>query len=128
MKKKTVKEVKMQKLLVCSCKSHDFAQSQKKFTLSHDRETVTFRNSEYSALEQVLGKATPPLVLSREHLSALPRPCMQLLLTLVFLYIALFFTALFCAAFNWIVSMYFTVLHCTILVLYCTLQYCTRLH
>ena len=46
MKKKTVKEVKMHKLLVCSCKSHDFAQSQKKFTLSHDRETVTFRNSE----------------------------------------------------------------------------------
>ena len=45
MKKKTVKEVKMQKNLVCAGKSKDFAQSQKKFARSHDRETVTFRNS-----------------------------------------------------------------------------------
>ena len=44
MKKKTVKEIKMHKLLVCACKSQDFAQSQKKFVRSHDRETVTFRN------------------------------------------------------------------------------------
>ena len=46
MKKKTVKEVKMHKLLVCACESQDFAQSQKKFARSHDRETVTFRNSD----------------------------------------------------------------------------------
>ena len=46
MKKKTIKEVKMHKLLVCACKSQDFAQSQKKIAQSHDRETVTFRNSE----------------------------------------------------------------------------------
>ena len=45
MKKKTVQEVKMHKFLVCACKSQDFAQSQKKFARSHDRETVTFRNS-----------------------------------------------------------------------------------
>ena len=45
MKKKSVKENKMDKLLVCACKSQDFAQSQKKFARSHDRETVTFRNS-----------------------------------------------------------------------------------
>ena len=47
MKKKTVKEVKMHKFLVCACKSQDFAQSQKFFAQSHDRETVTFRNSAF---------------------------------------------------------------------------------
>ena len=41
----TVKEVKMHKLLVCACKFQDFAQSQNIFARSHDRETVTFRNS-----------------------------------------------------------------------------------
>ena len=46
MKKKTVKEVKMHKFLVFACKSQDFAQIQKKFARSHDRMTVTFRNSE----------------------------------------------------------------------------------
>ena len=45
MKKKHVKEVKMHHLLVCSCKSQEFAQSQKKFARSHDHEIVTFRNS-----------------------------------------------------------------------------------
>ena len=42
---KTVKEVKMHIFLVCGCKSQDFAQSQQHFARSHDRETVTFRNS-----------------------------------------------------------------------------------
>ena len=45
MKNKTVKEVKLHKFLVCACKSQDFAQSQRIFARSHDRETVTFRNS-----------------------------------------------------------------------------------
>ena len=44
-KTKSLKEVKMHKLLVCACKSQDFAQSQKKIALLHVRETVTFRNS-----------------------------------------------------------------------------------
>ena len=35
----------MHKFLVCACKSHGFAQSQEIFARSHDRETVTFRNS-----------------------------------------------------------------------------------
>ena len=35
----------MHKFLVCAYKSQDVAQSQKKFALSHDRETMTFRNS-----------------------------------------------------------------------------------
>ena len=45
MKKKTVKEVKMHEFLVCAFKYQDFAQSQKIFAQSHDRTTVTFRNS-----------------------------------------------------------------------------------
>ena len=45
MKKKTVKVVKMPKIFVCASKSQDMAQSQKNFARSHDRETVTFRNS-----------------------------------------------------------------------------------
>ena len=36
----------MHNLLVCAYKSQDFAQSQNKFARSHDRETVTFRNSD----------------------------------------------------------------------------------
>ena len=36
----------MHTFVVCACKSQDFAQSQKNFARSHDRETVTFRNSE----------------------------------------------------------------------------------
>ena len=41
---KTVKEVKMHKLLVCACNSQDFEQGQKKFARSHDHVTVTFEN------------------------------------------------------------------------------------
>ena len=41
---KTAKEFKMHTFLVCACKSQDFAQCQKFFARSHDRETVTFRN------------------------------------------------------------------------------------
>ena len=33
----------MHKFVVCAYKSQDFAQSQKFFTLSHNREIVTFR-------------------------------------------------------------------------------------
>ena len=44
-KKKTVKGVKMHNCLVFACKSQDFAQSQKFCARSHDRETVSFRNS-----------------------------------------------------------------------------------
>ena len=42
---KTAKEIKRNKFSVCARKSQDFAQSQKYFVRSHDRETVTFRNS-----------------------------------------------------------------------------------
>ena len=45
MKKKTVKEVKINKFLVFVCKSQDFAQILKNFARSHDCMTVTFRNS-----------------------------------------------------------------------------------
>ena len=34
--------------LVCAYQSQNFAQSQENFARSHDRETVTFRNSAYS--------------------------------------------------------------------------------
>ena len=47
---KTVKEFKMHIFLVCAQKSRDFAQSQKFFARSHDRETVTFRNSGCNSL------------------------------------------------------------------------------
>ena len=43
---KNIKEVKRHKFLVCACKFQDFAQSQKNFARSHDRETVTFRKSD----------------------------------------------------------------------------------
>ena len=42
---KTVKDVKMHNFLVCASKPQDYAQSQKFLALSHDRETVTFKNS-----------------------------------------------------------------------------------
>ena len=48
---KIVKEVKMHNFLVRACKSQDFAQSQQSFARSHDRETVTFRNSEETMTE-----------------------------------------------------------------------------
>ena len=47
---KTVKTRLKLKNLVYACKSQDFAQSQKIFARSHDRETVTFRNSASSIL------------------------------------------------------------------------------
>ena len=50
MKKKTVKEVKMHNFVVRTCKSQGFAQSQKLFARSHDRETVTFRNSAFGSI------------------------------------------------------------------------------
>ena len=57
---KTVKEVKLHKFLVCAYKSQDFVQSQKNFARSHDRETVTFRNSgpHTCVLHVVLGSQT----------------------------------------------------------------------
>ena len=51
MKKNYVKEVEMNKSVVSAYKSQDFAQSQKFFAWSHNRETVTFRNSGYRATE-----------------------------------------------------------------------------
>ena len=36
----------MHKFLVCAYDSQDLAQTPEKFALSHDRETVTFRNSD----------------------------------------------------------------------------------
>ena len=39
----------MHKFLICAYKSQNFAQSQKIFMRSSDRETVTFRNSEGQA-------------------------------------------------------------------------------
>ena len=62
------------------------------------RECNIRRAPQCSALEQVLGKATPPLVLSRKHLSALP--CSQ----------TLHATALNCG-----VLKYWTVLNCNVL-------------
>ena len=53
-KKKKLKEVKMHKLLVCACKSQNFAQSQKKFAQLHNRETVAFINSESLILLSLL--------------------------------------------------------------------------
>ena len=51
---KSCKEVILHKFLVCACKSHksqDFAQSQKIFARSHDRETVIFKNSVMNTLD-----------------------------------------------------------------------------
>ena len=42
---KMVKEVKMNKFLFSAFKSQDFVQSQENFAQSHDRVTMTFRNS-----------------------------------------------------------------------------------
>ena len=44
---KNVKEVKRHNFVVNSCKSQDFAQSQKYFARLHDHGTVTFRNSDF---------------------------------------------------------------------------------
>ena len=42
----------MHKFFVCASKSQDFAQSLKIFARSHDRETVTFRNSGMNELQK----------------------------------------------------------------------------
>ena len=52
---KMAKQVKMQKFLVSAYKSQDFAQSQENFARSHDRVTVTVRNS-----AQLYHKLFPP--------------------------------------------------------------------
>ena len=48
------KQVKIHKFLVCAYKSWNFAQSQENFARSHDRVTVTFRNSDYWPLQMWL--------------------------------------------------------------------------
>ena len=52
MLRKTVKKVKIHIFFVCTYKSEDCAQIQKKIARLHDCVTVTFRNSE-SAQQQV---------------------------------------------------------------------------
>ena len=54
MKKKTVKDVEMHNFSVCAYKSQDFAQSEKNFAPSHDRETVTFRNSDFQLKKKTI--------------------------------------------------------------------------
>ena len=51
---KNVKEVKMHKLLVCTCNSQDFAQNQTNFARSHDNETVTFQNSTVHIFKKII--------------------------------------------------------------------------
>ena len=50
-----VKDVKMHKFSVCAYKSQDIAQSEKNFALSHNRETVTFRNSDFQLKKTSIG-------------------------------------------------------------------------
>ena len=59
---KTLNDVKMHKFLVCKYKSQDFGQIQENFARSHDRETVTFRNSGYTLVSTCLDCA-----LTRTH-------------------------------------------------------------
>ena len=75
MKNKTLKQVKMHNLLVCACKFQDFAQSLKKIAQSHDRETVTFRNSVYIVMGQIqiFGQTGPETNLN--HLYRSVRNC-----------------------------------------------------
>ena len=42
---KTLKDGKMHNFVACACKFQDFVQSQKNCARSHDRTTVTLRNS-----------------------------------------------------------------------------------
>ena len=46
MEKKLKKVVKMHKFLGCAYNFQDLAQTQENFARSHDRDTVTFRNSD----------------------------------------------------------------------------------
>ena len=55
---KNYNEVKMHKFLVCAYKSQDFAQSQKFFARSHDRETVNFRNSGWGLIDLPWNRAS----------------------------------------------------------------------
>ena len=50
--RRTAKAVKIHNFFVCTYKSQDFAQRQKMFAWSQDRETVTFRNSGLEDSEQ----------------------------------------------------------------------------
>ena len=54
----------MHQFLVCAYKSQDFAQSQKNCARSHDRETVTFRNSDTAPFpppDTAITEPCPPL-------------------------------------------------------------------
>ena len=44
-RKKQTKNVKLQRIFVCTYNSQGFAQTPETFERLHDRETVTFRNS-----------------------------------------------------------------------------------
>ena len=46
----------MHTCLVCAYNSQDFAQTQENVARSHDRETVTFRNSEHNARHLLYSK------------------------------------------------------------------------
>ena len=60
----------MYNFLVCAYKSQDFAQSQENFAQSHDRETMTFRNSGPRCTKTSRpGPSPPPLKCTRGHLS-----------------------------------------------------------
>ena len=49
----------MDKYLVCPYNSQEFAQTQENFARSHDRETVTFRNSGMVAFSQPVSNTVP---------------------------------------------------------------------
>ena len=51
--RKHYKQVQLHKCLVCTYKSQDFAQSQKFFARSHNRGTMTFRNSRPRPIQYV---------------------------------------------------------------------------
>ena len=56
----------MHKFSVCSCKSQDFAQSQKILALSNDRVTATFRNSALH-LVKTKSKTKQQMISQRDH-------------------------------------------------------------
>ena len=68
-RKKTIKGVKIHIFLVCAWKSQDFAQSQKNFVQSHDRETMTFRNSSPSTLHRLVSPLCKKKTLGTRHLT-----------------------------------------------------------
>ena len=102
----------MHKFLVCACKSQDFAQSQKIFARSHDRETVTFRNS--------AGRHFPFLIQDTVLYSSL------LYYTVLYsslLYYTVLYSPLLCYT-----VFYSTLLHYTVLYHLYTVQQCSVLH